>query len=49
MGHVCIGTNVGDYDYYCQRPVSRNDLHGVGAFLLMCTELERANMACPAE
>lgn len=49
VGHVCIGTNVGDCDYYCQRPVSRNDLHGVGAFLLMCTELERANMACPAE
>lgn len=49
VGHVCIGTNVGDYDYYCQRPVSQNDLHGVGAFLLMCTELAQADMAYPAK
>lgn len=36
IGNVCIGTGVGDYQYYCERPVSVNDLHGVGAFLLMC-------------
>jgi unsaturated rhamnogalacturonyl hydrolase len=35
---VCIGTGVGDYDFYLKRPVARNDLHGMGAFLLMCTE-----------
>lgn len=40
VGDVCIGTGVGDYDFYCARPTSVNDLHGVGAFLLMCTELE---------
>ena len=39
IGHICIGTGVGDYNFYCARPCSTNDLHGVGAFLLMCTEL----------
>lgn len=42
IGNVCIGTGVGDYDFYCARPVHVNDLHGVGAFLLMCTELQAA-------
>lgn len=42
IGHVCIGTGVGDYPFYCDRPCSTNDLHGVGAFLLMCTELQTA-------
>ncbi len=41
VGNVCIGTGVGDYDYYCSRPVSVNDLHGVGAFLILCTEIAR--------
>lgn len=35
---VCVGTCVGDYAFYCARPTGVNDLHGVGAFLLMCTE-----------
>lgn len=39
LGHVCIGTGVGDYAHYCARPVSVNDLHGMGAFLLMCAEM----------
>ena len=39
IGNVCIGTGVGDYDFYCARPTSVNDLHGVGAFLIMCTEM----------
>ena len=38
IGNVCVGTSVGDYAYYCARPTSTNDLHGAGAFLLMCTE-----------
>lgn len=42
IGNVCIGTGVGDYSFYCSRPCSVNDLHGVGAFLLMCTELQQA-------
>lgn len=41
VGEVCIGTGVGDYSYYCNRPTSINDLHGVGAFLLMCVEVHR--------
>lgn len=41
IGGVCIGTGVGDYEHYCKRPVSINDLHGVGAFLLMCAEAEK--------
>lgn len=41
IGHVCIGTGVGDYRHYCARPVSVNDLHGVGSFLLMCTEMHK--------
>lgn len=36
VDHVCIGTGVGDYAHYIARPVSQNDLHGVGAFGLMC-------------
>ena len=41
IGNVCIGTGVGDYDHYIHRPVSANDLHGVGAFLLMCEKCEQ--------
>lgn len=40
VGEVCIGTGVGDYAYYCDRPCSVNDLHGVGAFLMMCNEVQ---------
>lgn len=41
IGNVCIGTGVGNYQYYIDRPVSVNDLHGVGAFLLMCSEMQQ--------
>ena len=41
VGSVCIGTGVGDYKHYCERPVSVNDLHGVGAFLLMCAQVQQ--------
>ena len=41
IGSVCIGTGVGDYEHYCNRPTSTNDLHGVGAYLIMCAEAER--------
>lgn len=35
--NVCIGTGVGDgsFEHYINRPTDENDLHGVGAFLLM--------------
>ncbi len=42
IGNICVGTGVGDYAFYCNRPTSVNDLHGVGAFLLMCAEAQRA-------
>jgi len=38
---VCIGTGVSDYTYYINRPTTENDLHGMGAFVLMCAELAR--------
>lgn len=41
IGNVCVGTGVGDYKHYCNRPVSTNDLHGVGAFLIMCAEVQK--------
>lgn len=41
IGNVCIGTGVGNYEHYCNRPTSVNDLHGVGAFLIMCTEVQK--------
>ena len=47
IGNVCIGTGVGDYEHYIHRPTSVNDLHGVGAFLIMCAEAELARRAYP--
>lgn len=41
IGNVCVGTGVGDYAHYIARPTSVNDLHGVGAFLMMCAEGHR--------
>ncbi len=41
IDNICIGTGVGDYAHYCARPTSTNDLHGVGAFLIMCAEMEQ--------
>ena len=38
ISNICIGTGVGDYQFYIDRPRIENDLHGMGAFLLMCTE-----------
>lgn len=39
---VCIGTGIGDYGHYLNRPTSANDLHGAGAFILMCAEMNLA-------
>lgn len=41
IGNVCVGTGVGDYAFYCGRPTRANDLHGVGAFLIMCAEMQQ--------
>ena len=37
---ICIGTCLGDYKFYVNRPVETNMLIGVGAFLLMCNEYQ---------
>lgn len=42
IGHICIGTGIGDYAHYIARPTSENDLHGAGAFILMCAEMAQA-------
>ena len=36
MPRICIGTGVGDYQHYFDRPTCENDLHGMGALLLGC-------------
>ncbi len=42
IDNICIGTGVGDYAHYCARPTSTNDLHGAGAFLILCTEAAKS-------
>ncbi|MEX1029058.1 MAG: glycoside hydrolase family 88 protein [Paenibacillaceae bacterium] len=41
MPAICIGTSAGDFENYITRPVSENDLHGVGAFVLACVEISK--------
>ena len=36
LPRICVGTGVGDYQYYIERPIGENDLHGMGALLLGC-------------
>lgn len=42
IGGVCVGTGIGDYAFYAARPTSINDLHGAGAFIIMCDEMNLA-------
>lgn len=49
IGDICIGTGVGDYPFYCARPVCTNDLHGAGAFLLMCASVQKSFFMAPSE
>jgi len=39
LPNICIGTSAGDYENYVTRPTSRNDLHGVGAFVMASVEM----------
>ncbi len=41
LDEVCIGTCIddGDYNHYKNREKVKNDLHGTGAFLQMCAEM----------
>ncbi|MBD7968605.1 glycoside hydrolase family 88/105 protein [Paenibacillus gallinarum] len=40
MPSICIGTSAGDYENYVTRPVSKNDLHGVGAFIMAAVAMQ---------
>lgn len=44
---ISEGTWVGDYDFYIHRKRCTNDLHGVGAFLIMCAEAELLGTSPP--
>ena len=35
---ICVGTNVGNLQFYLNRPRKTNDFHGLGAFLIMNEE-----------
>lgn len=41
MPEICIGTGVGNYQHYLDRPTCENDLHGVGSFILACLEMQK--------
>ncbi|WP_202076594.1 glycoside hydrolase family 88/105 protein [Caldalkalibacillus salinus] len=41
LNDICVGTSAGLYDYYVTRERSTNDLHGVGAFIMACVEIDR--------
>ncbi len=43
VDYICIGTCIenGTYEFYINRPTINNDLHGMGAFILMCAEMEK--------
>ena len=43
LDNVCEGTciDAGTYEHYISRKRIQNDLHGSGAFLLMCAEMYR--------
>ena len=41
LSGVCVGTGVGDLQAYFDRPTVTNDLHGMGAFLLMSAEVAK--------
>jgi len=41
--NICAGTVVGDLPYYLARPRNTDDLHGIGAFLLMNEQMRNAS------
>ena len=46
---VCVGTGVGDAAYYFSRPTAPADLHGMGAFLLMCAQIHKRSDSIETE
>lgn len=51
LDNICVGTCIeeGTYEYYIARDRVANDLHGVGAFLLMASEMEKMENALAAQ
>ncbi|MGW2228456.1 glycoside hydrolase family 88/105 protein [Streptomyces formicae] len=43
LAEISVGTNVGDYAYYIGRDRATNDLHGLGAFLIMNEQLRASD------
>lgn len=39
IANICGGTNVGDLQFYLDRPRNTDDFHGIGAFLIMNEQL----------
>ncbi|SFS18858.1 unsaturated rhamnogalacturonyl hydrolase [Granulicella pectinivorans] len=42
---ICAGTVVGDLAYYLKRPANTDDLHGIGAFMLMSEQMKNTPCA----
>jgi unsaturated rhamnogalacturonyl hydrolase len=42
MPNICEGTNVGDLAFYLARARHTNDLHGLGAFIIMNEEMRKS-------
>lgn len=52
IDNICGGTCIekGTYEHYINREKIKNDLHGVGAFVLMCSEMQNyLSMSKPKE
>jgi unsaturated rhamnogalacturonyl hydrolase len=47
IANICGGTNVGDLNYYFNRPRNTDDFHGLGAFLIMNETLRLSRCAAP--
>jgi len=45
VANVCQGTNVADLSYYLNRPHPADDLHGLGAFLIMNEQMRTSSCA----
>jgi unsaturated rhamnogalacturonyl hydrolase len=45
IANICGGTNVGDLNYYLNRPRNTDDFHGLGAFLIMNEQLRQSRCA----
>jgi unsaturated rhamnogalacturonyl hydrolase len=41
IANICGGTNVGDLQFYLNRPRNTDDFHGIGSFLIMNEQLRR--------